>query len=212
MRELGARGRALFGEGDRRSTVLGSMLIFALVLTCIASIWMYKQVVPEHAERDTINISMTDYEQALAKWNSANIAEYRITLVQVDSEAKQQITLRVNQEEDEIYLLGHLYNESPFGNSNPNRPLPPGEYEEYTVDGLFAHAREWLDLALSGERLEPSSEDTDFFHDYNIRFDPDFGYPTNIEDWIRSAHLTREVVWRELGERRIRIENFTVER
>ena len=195
----------------RKRTLIGAIFILALVIACVVTVRVYKLAVPEQVDRDTINITASDYEQALNKWRSSNVVEYEISSVMADEE----VTLRVNQPENLIYVLRHYRNNEPFGAFDPNIPIMPSQfvkYNIYTVNGMFELAKQRLDFmqSLNGERIEPSEEEFDYFHDYIIQFDPTDGHPTYIDDKIRTAHSLRELTWRASGVPAIEVKDFKV--
>jgi hypothetical protein len=196
---------------DRKRTLLGAILILALVVACVVTVRLYKLAVPEQVDKDTINITASDYEQALNKWRSSNVVEYEISSVMADEE----VTLRVNQPENLIYVLRHYRNGEPFGAFDPNIPIMPSQfikYNIYTVNGMFDLAKQRLDFmqSLNGERIEPSEEEFDYFHDYIIQFDPTTGHPTYIADKIRTAHRLRELTWRASGVPAIEVKGLKI--
>ncbi|HEX9990920.1 MAG TPA: hypothetical protein VGE45_20875 [Chloroflexia bacterium] len=198
-------------DTGRKRTLIGAILILALVIACVVTVRLYKLAVPEQVDRDTINITASDYEQALNKWRSANVVEYEISTIMADEE----VTLRVNQPENLIYVLRHYRNNEPYGAFDPNIPIMPSQfikYKIYTVDGMFELAKQRLDFmqSLNGERIEPSEEEFDYFHDYIIQFDPSTGRPTYIADKIRTAHRLRELTWRASGVPAIEVKGFKI--
>jgi hypothetical protein len=195
----------------RKRTLIGAILILAFIIACVVTVRLYKLAVPEQVERDTINITSSDYEQALSKWRSANVVEYEISSIMADEE----VTLRVNQPENLIYVLRHYRNNEPFGAFDPNIPIMPSQYVKYnifTVSGMFDLAKQRIDFmqSLNGERIEPSEEEFDYFHDYIIQFDSDTGHPTYIADKIRTAHRLRELTWRASGVPAIEVKGFKI--
>ncbi|HYP39907.1 MAG TPA: hypothetical protein VEX13_06065 [Chloroflexia bacterium] len=195
----------------RKRTLIGAILILTLIIACVVTVRLYKVAVPEHVDRDTINITANDYEQALNKWRSSNVVEYEISSIMADEE----VTLRVNQPENLIYVLRHYRANEPFGAFDPNIPIMPSQYVKYniyTVNGMFELAKQRLDFmqSLNGERIEPSEEEFDFFHDYIIQFDPTDGHPTYVADKIRTAHRLRELTWRAAGVPAIEVKGFKI--
>lgn len=198
-------------DTGRKQTIIGAALILAFIVACLVTVRLYKLAIPEHVDRDTINITASDYEQALNKWRSSNVLEYEISSIMGDEE----VTLRVNQPENLIYVLRHIREDLPYGVTDPDNPILPSQYIKYniyTVNGMFDLAKQRLDymVSLNGERIEPSAEEFDFFHDYIIQFDSATGHPTYIADKIRTAHRLRELTWRASGVPAIEVKGFKI--
>jgi hypothetical protein len=94
-----------------------------MIVLCAVTANLYRLTVPEQVDRDTINITRSDYEQALAKWKARGVAEYTITLTR----KADRITLRVNRQTGEIYLLEWMRGPDPYegASPNPNTLWPP---------------------------------------------------------------------------------------
>ncbi len=61
-------------------SLLGSLVVVLVALGCVLGIDLYTTAVPEQVERDTINISQADYEQARARWDAQKISVYELLL------------------------------------------------------------------------------------------------------------------------------------
>ena len=209
MSVIGARIRSRLG-GWRYSPFLPSVIILGLIVACLATAFTYRQSVPAHVDRDTINISESDYEQALAKWEARQVVEYTITVAR----NADQITIRVNRETGDIFLLEWLRAGHPYegGVPDPNNPVIPGLYYDLSVDGMFDRIREWLDAIESGQPLAPTVEETEYFNDFVARFHPELGYPIYVANYVRSAHRTREVIWRSPARPILEVQSLTIMR
>jgi len=207
MLVIGTRTRSLF-DGERSSPLIAVTLILGLILACLASTFLYRQNVPEHVERDTINIAESDYEQALTKWEARKVVEYTIAVAR----NTDQITIRVNRDTGDIFLLEWLRGGRPYEGAgiDPNNPLMPGLHYNLSVDGMFETVREWLDAMKSDQPLTPAVGEIDYFNDFVAQFHPELGYPTHLVNYVRAAHRTREVVWRSSDQPSLEIKSLTI--
>lgn len=126
----------------------------------------------------TINITRSDYEAALAKWNHLQVYEYE---VDVENGALLGFfgTLHVTGDHVEATTPGH----------DGKPAIPVGIPEDYTVANLFHQ----LGLILT-HGLCPSTGIWAFPVNYTVTFDSDKGYPTLID---RDAHQPPE--WLQEG-------------
>ena len=202
-------GAFLSGD-ERRGTIIASALIVLLIVACAATAGVYRANMPPHVDANTINFTQDEYDQALAKWESREVAEYTTTA----RRGRDQLTIRVNTENDEIFLLEWLRDGEPYEGAtpDPNRAVLPGLYQQYRVEAMFDKAREWLDLMASGQQPEMRVGETVFYQDYVVRFDPELGYPSYLAHHTRSVHRTRELVWRQEAEPIIEVKQVTVVR
>src|SRR5437764_15296352 len=79
-------------NNDRKNAAIASLAILSLIVACAATIALYKLVVPEHVDRDTISITPEAYAQALEKWQAQHITGYQITVARGDGEATLRVT------------------------------------------------------------------------------------------------------------------------
>lgn len=115
----------------------------------------------------TININRSDYEIALAKWQSEAVQEYELTVKEV-SLFGGRWTLHVTG--DAVQVVRGPGSESDV-------PRPASEYEQaYSIKGLFAQVDEILTSGLC-----PWTGVWAFPMEYTVRFDEILGYPTYIE-------------------------------
>jgi hypothetical protein len=193
----------MFNENDRRNIIVATIMVLALTVACAATVQFYKSAVPEHVEHSTINITTSDYEQALAKWNALAVKEYEIVI----HSASDDVTLRVNVPEASVDILEHLHSGSPLGETIPTNSAL---LRRVTVERLFQLAKEGLDVmrdeASSG--LPPGKQDA--FLDYSVRFDQERGYPTYLSKYARITRSSREVVWRETPQEPIEVRSLKV--
>jgi hypothetical protein len=194
----------VFSESGRRNIVLGAVAVILLIVACAVTVQLYKSNVPEHVDRNTINVTQSDYDQALQKWTARGVSEYEISI----HSGADDITLRVSGGVDTIQVLQHLHSGSP---ANEQR-LPAGAalLRRMTVDLLFQNVKEALDFnALGGGSNRPGSNDVYFF-DYSARFNPDLGYPTYFSAYQRATKASREIVWRETIQAPIEVTNLKI--
>ena len=205
--ELSPRRIQLFTPAERKGVLLAAVVSLALLLIFVGIVQAYKSVVPEHVERDTANITMRDYEQALAKWRARNVAEYTITVITrgIREDETHQITLRVVPDRNEVDVLSHLLNGSPYSGAL-------ADYPGLTVEAMFDTIEQRLEVINSEQPIYASDDDTDYYQDIVVRFDSNLGYPTLYDTHVRSAHESREIVWREPAQSGIEVKRLTIVR
>ena len=184
----------MFSENDRRNILVGTLLVVALTIACVATVRFYKSAVPENVEGNTINTTEAEYTQALAKWRARNVSEYEMTL----HSGADDITLRVNVGGTDVpQVLQHLHGGSPVSDE-----VPAGSalLRRMTVDLLFQYAGQAVvasQPSQSGDPAHTSNGEYDFFRDYTVRFDQSRGYPTYFAAYQRTTRPSREIVWRD---------------
>jgi hypothetical protein len=195
---------------DRSRTIIASLLILGLVGACIGTIILYRSLIPVQVDRSTINIARSDYEQALAKWQARNVVEYTTTVTKTSHE----ITIRVNRQTGDIFLLKWLKNGEPYeaASPDPNTPVKAGLHYELSVDGMFETVAQWLDVIdnASGPALTVEATGIDYYGDFNVQFHPELGYPVYVASFSREIHRSREVVWRSQPEPTLRVRELTI--
>ncbi|HEX8218973.1 MAG TPA: hypothetical protein VF914_07135 [Chloroflexia bacterium] len=149
-----------------RRNFAGAVGIFiALALVTMAIIGFTAANAKHNPPR--INISRSDYEQALAKWRAQAVDEYVITL------AGTETKMRVSNGGRDIVVL------SPLDMSTPT-PRFVEYLKSKTVEGMFAEIEKAL--ASDGVMHFPGeSEGPTFYIAYTVRFHPELGYPTYLE-------------------------------
>ncbi|HEX9988830.1 MAG TPA: hypothetical protein VGE45_10195 [Chloroflexia bacterium] len=163
---------------DKRKGVVGLAfsLIFILGLLWLLTNWDYVFSAVSKPEHGTINITRTQYEEALAKWRSHRVEKYQITLEYLMGRTVGDITLEVSDQGKNLYRLQE-------SNSDGPDPMPGAvaldDYEWATVDGLFNHVEDTL-RGGPFQSGDISNDQFAFFYDYVIAFDPDVGYPSEI--------------------------------
>lgn len=193
----------MFNESDRRNIIVASLLVLALTVACAATVQFYKAAVPEHVDRSTINITRSDYDQALAKWNAQAITEYEL-VIHSDTD---DVTLRVNVPEGIVDILQHLHGGSPLGETIPTNSAL---LRRITVERLFDRANEGLGIILNEANSDVPLTMHNVFYDYNVRFDQQRGYPTYFSVYRRFTQLPREVIWRKTLQEPIEVRSLKV--
>gem|GEM_PF-5737090 len=193
---------------DRSRTIIASLLILGLVGACIGTTTLYRSLIPLQVDKSTINIARSDYEQALAKWQARNVVEYTTTVTRTSHE----ITIRVNRQTGDIFLLKWLKNGEPYeaASPDPNIPVKAGLHYELSVDGMFERVAQWLDVIENGSGPAMTVEQTNYFGDFNVQFHPELGYPVYVASFSRAIHSSREIVWRSQPEPTLRVRELTI--
>ncbi|MEO8286649.1 MAG: hypothetical protein ABI670_09460 [Chloroflexota bacterium] len=160
----------------------------------------------------SINISPRDYKQAQARWAAQHIVVYEIDVrysaaggcgLGSDGMMCGTWTLHVDSDANTVVALAHDYgvanSEMHFLDAT-TRVVAGKEMDRLTVDGLFARIQTILD--------EGPFDVRGTLIDYDIWFDADTGYPTQIVAAGRQAsdgswsdmpaHLSSEVVVQQL--------------
>ena len=176
-----------------RSPIFGGIAILLSIFVCALSARAYKLVVPEHVDRDTINITRADYEQALNKWRSRGAIEYEISV----SRGRDSVQTRVNEAERKLYLLKNVRDLEELPVSGLKEPADFASFRGWTVEGLFETAEGYVaQMPTGGGRIRPGSEEYDYFYDFTVQFDPNLGYPTYLSEQLRTIRKSREITWR----------------
>jgi len=115
-----------------------------------------------------INITRSEYEQALDKWKAHYIQEYEITL-ENDYLLDDKMVLHVSESDNKVEQLAPRMR--PFDTLTE---LDVERLRYDTIEGLFAQADEAL-------RRESMSEEHPFYATYRMSFDPALGYPNHFE-------------------------------
>jgi hypothetical protein len=119
-----------------------------------------------------INISRSDYEQALAKWRAQNVAEYVIA-TETRAFLGGDTKLRVSNGGKDVVVL------EPAPSSTPS-PEYIEHFRADTVEGMFAD----IEAMLDDNEVVHSPAVTSmggFYMAYTVRFHPELGYPTYLE-------------------------------
>jgi hypothetical protein len=202
-----ASSTQLYTPVEKRDIMIGVIATLVLALGFVGLVFAYKLNVPEHVERDTISFTESQFSEARAKWEDANVAEYEIVISfrELNAAVTHQITLLVDAELEEITLMNYSIDGSPT-----SRPVSEEEYSQFTVENLFAIVEERLEAILGGVAMEDSSESRVTYRDLIVRFDPVLGYPALMEDYRRSALISREIVMREKAFSTLEIKRVSV--
>jgi hypothetical protein len=168
-----------------RGLLLSAVLVGLAVIVAAAAVRLPSSVVPLNLAGATpvptipprINISRSEYEQALAKWKAQKVEEYEIT-VHVRAFAGGAWTLRVRDYGNKVEQVAPVV--------RPTLGLTAEDIEDIikvdTVEAMFAQIGEvFADIDSSGT---PSrTESWDVYMD-QVRFDPVLGYPQHMMRWV----------------------------
>jgi hypothetical protein len=123
-----------------------------------------------------INITQSDYKQALAQWNKSNIRNYDI-LVGSSKTVWDYTECVYWVRETAIYEACENDENRPLPSTYPRVPEEQYAYT-FTIPTLFKRASD--DLAASKTPFLPTDDHAQ--HIYGISFDPVLGYPTAIRE------------------------------
>jgi hypothetical protein len=181
----------MFTSNDKHNTIRGAAALFSLIVACLLSVVLYKQLVPKNVEHDTINITREDYEQALAKWQANRPRDYELTLERSDHE----VTLRISTELSTTELVQWLY----LGRKpdEENDPPIPVELLSMTVEELFALVDDSLSTVNSDALPREDEFEASIFYDFEVALDEALGYPTHLAWYRRLTKPARELTWRQ---------------
>jgi hypothetical protein len=124
-----------------------------------------------------INITRSEYEQALAKWQTQKIEEYEIT-VDVKALFGGTYTLRVSDYGNMVEQL------APVVRLASDLTAEEVEYlKRDTIEGMFEQIGEvFADIDSSGT---PSGTESGELYMDEVRFDPVLGYPQHMKRWVQ---------------------------
>jgi hypothetical protein len=187
----------VFSESDRRNIVVGSVAVILMMIACVGTIQFFKSNIPEHVEGSTIDVTQSDYDQALQKWNARGVLEYELSIHSGD----EDIILRVPGITSPVGVIQHLHSGSPVDENN--LPRGSGRLRRLTVDILFGEIDRALDFdtTLGADQL---------FYDYSARFHPEFGYPIFYSAYQRVTKPSREIIWRNTIHPPVEVTNLKV--
>ena len=198
-------------EDNKRNIIIGAVTLLTMFFACITTISLYEVIAPEHVESDTVTVTMADFDRALAKWKAQEPEEYVITT----KDGADLMSLRVRPKKGAVQIVHRERGGIIDPVDRPGYPVFRSSghgADNRTVDGLFATAKEMLELASLKELITPRQDDTSYFHDFNIQFHPDLGYPTVIEHKVRIADPDNEIIWREYGQSPKKVEKLEIVR
>jgi hypothetical protein len=150
-----------------RLAFVTALLAIALSL---AGLWVWAQMDPPRTNPH-VNITRSQYEQALAKWQAHKVEEYEVTTNEM-AIGGGSLTLHVSEHGNKIVKAGSF-----------NRPLSHDIIflKPYTIEGLFAE----VDGILAGDILAEMVTGHDFLYGVaEVTFDPELGYPKRIRSWV----------------------------
>jgi len=181
----------MFTVSDRRNVVLAGVVMLVLIAACAGTIGLYKSVVAQHVDRDTINITQESYGQALAKWQAQHIMDYEISLESGVSEA----TLRVTGGGANVQVIRQAIRGSEVSTTDSTGEL--AELRQATVEHLFQLVQDALDSVQLGQDTRHSDGKFDYFYDYDVHLDGTRGFPAYFVEYERVAKPSREITWRQ---------------
>lgn len=120
-----------------------------------------------NAEENTpgINITQADYDAAYAKWKALNVQEYNI------NSTYSAFTLTAGTWN--INVANGTAKPVDFARGGTPTPAPDTDLYIFTVEGLF-------NTVARGLSYQQIKDDTNYVYRYEVKFDPDKGYPTFI--------------------------------
>jgi hypothetical protein len=194
----------MFTGNDRQNALRGAAALFGLIIACLLSVILYKQLVPENVEHDTINITREEYEAAVARWQASRPREYELTLERSDHE----VTLRISNENSTTELVKWLY----LGRKpdEENDPPIPVELLSMTVEELFVLVEDSLATVNSDALPREDEFQSMIFYDFEIELNETLGYPTHLAWFRRLTKPARELTWRQETEDPIEVKGLRV--
>lgn len=151
-----------------------------------------------------INITKEEYEQALVKWRSQAIEEYEIKVRYTAYSSLMGIwTLHVKSAGDDAEVLDYVREsglEAPEGGVGSHNQMPTDEeginylkeqLEYLTIEGQFKSINHVFSKEWQGLR------------EVNVRFDPEFGYPSDV-NFLPSPRVSELSRWSRIGFKVIR--------
>jgi len=194
----------MFIENDRKNVIRGAAALLGLIIACLLSVVLYKQLVPGNVERDTINVTREQYEQARAKWQANRPREYELTLERSDHE----VTLRISNEVSTTEMVRWLYlGREPDEENDP--PLPV-ELLSMTVEELFLLVDDSLTVVGSSDLPREDEFQSIIFYDFEVKLNETLGYPTHLAWYRRLTKPARELTWRQETESAIEVKDLRV--
>lgn len=112
-----------------------------------------------------INITQADYDAALAKWKALNVQEYNINTTY------SAFTLIAGTWN--INVANGTPKAIDFQRAGTPTPAPDSDLSLFTVDGMF-------NTVARGLSYQQIKDDTNYVYRFDVKFDPDKGYPTYI--------------------------------
>lgn len=150
-----------------RGLLLSAVLAGLAVIVAAAALRLPSSVVPVNLDwaKPRINITRSQYEEALVKWKAQKVEEYDIT-VEIMGGFGGTHTLHVSDYGNKVEQLAPVV--------RPASVLTADDIEYLkrdTVEGMFAE----IDAALAGSNVADDS-----YLAYKVSFDPDLGYPQQV--------------------------------
>ncbi|HKP51455.1 MAG TPA: hypothetical protein VJ183_02265 [Chloroflexia bacterium] len=169
---------------------MGSVVIALLIAACVGLIQLYKTNIPEHVDRSTIDVTQSEYDQALQKWRARGASEYEFSI----HSGSEDIRLHVPGTSGPADVLQHLHLGS--GVDEENLPQGSGRLRRMTIESLFEDIKEGIDVSAIDSSFGSPNSKNNLFYDYSARFNPELGYPTYYSSYLRVTRPSREIVWR----------------
>jgi hypothetical protein len=181
-----------------RGLLLSAVLVGLAVIVAAAALRLPSSVVPLNLAGATpvptipprINITRSEYEQALARWKAQKVEEYEIT-VDIRAYFGGSHTLRVSDNGNKVEQLAPVAQEA--------SDLPPvvmDYLKRNTVEAMFGQIGEvFADIDSSGTPARTESEDV--YMD-QVRFDTVLGYPQHMKSWTGWTHSDWDVTVTDL--------------
>jgi uncharacterized ubiquitin-like protein YukD len=173
---------------------LSAVLVVLTIIVASLALRFEGQSIPvdlsqafQEAFQPRINITRSEYEQALAKWKAQKVEEYEIT-VDITAFGAGTSTLRVSDYGNKVEQLAPIV--------RPTLGLTAKDIEASikwdTIEGMFDE----IDAALAA-----SNVDWNFHAKYQVSFDPALGYP---------QHMARRVLNMSHGDRDVTVTSLKI--
>ena len=146
------------------------LLTVVVVLAIIVATWLLMKGISDSLSPPRINITRSEYDQALAKWQAQKIEEYEIT-TETRAFMGGTLTLHVSDYGNKVEQL------APKVRLASDLTAQDIEFlKRDTVEGLFAQ----VDDILADSNVFKTAAmyvSGDFYMAYEVSFHPDLGYP-----------------------------------
>jgi hypothetical protein len=130
-----------------------------------------------------INITRQQYEEALAKWQAADVEEYEITVAHFGMFSSIN-KLRVTDHGTKVTVLEDSM--SAWGGTPP--PITKSEDPD-SVEGMFAYVEGIIENNTESH-VNAAMEKDHYYIAHEVELDPDLGYPVRISYFAVTAPFT----------------------
>jgi hypothetical protein len=196
----------VFLNNDKLNILRGAIAIIVLASGCIFSIVLYKQAMPLQIERDTINITRQEYEQALALWEAQGAEQYELSWGTDDD----HIVVRVTVGEDFPVVVRQVRHGKEIDLAKEGMPELSPEYQQLTVERLFSLVAQSLSHVEHGDLPRTDNTGSSVYYDFEVTLDPVLGYPKHFAAYQRLTKAAKEITWRQRTRQPIDLRGVTV--